>query len=107
MNIEEITSVLRDPSSSPKLNRKVLRLNNMEVVNRFSNVKSEYLLQDRPDRRMRYLIQDDMYQKTEERLINGVWEKRYRYTFDGLQPEVEKKFFKSLSKFIKECIHVR
>ena len=103
MFFEDIASVLKDPTTPDALCRKVLRENNMDIRKRFSSVRSEYLVQDKPTRRMRYLLLDDMYQKTEENLINGIWEPRYRYTYEGLQKNVEKKFFRSLSRFIKNC----
>ena len=103
MFFEDIASVLKDQTTPDALCRKVLRENNMDIRKRFSSVRSEYLVQDKPTRRMRYLLLDDMYQKTEENLINGIWEPRYRYTYEGLQKNVEKKFFRSLSRFIKNC----
>lgn len=103
MFVEDITAVLKDPTTPNSLRRKVLRANDMDIRKRFSSVRSEYLVQDKPTRRMRYLLLDDMYQKTEENLINGIWEPRYRYTYEGLQKNVENRFFKSLAKLIKNC----
>lgn len=69
-----VAKVLNDVTIPQKLVNRVLRENDMQIVKKFSPVKSEYKFNVGDDKRILMSITDDEFVQREERFIRNHWE---------------------------------
>ena len=68
-----VAKILLDPTTSRKTFKKVLNMNDMQVVKRFSPVVSEYKFQISPKVRRILTLTEDEFVSKEQRFRYGKW----------------------------------
>ncbi len=70
----EVAKILLDPTTRAKTFNKVLNINNMQVVNKFSPVISKYKIQLSPKIRQILTLTEDEFISKEQRFRHGHWQ---------------------------------
>jgi hypothetical protein len=73
MYANNVAKVLTDVTVPQKMVKRVLRDNGMQIVKKFSPVKSEYKFQIGDNKRISMLLSEDEFVQKEERLVRNHW----------------------------------
>lgn len=110
----EVAKILSDPTISAKTFRKVLNMNDMQVVKKFSPVVSEYKIQLTPKVRRILTLTEDEFVSKEQRFKNGMWKDAIEMRSFGSPEELEKDLMSSIEnlndmieRFPKMFKHIR
>ncbi len=110
----EVAKILLDPTTSAKTFRKVLNMNDMQVVKKFSPVVSEYKFQLTPNVRRILTLTEDEFVSKEQRLKNGIWKDSIEMRSFGTAEELENDLIlcvenlnDMIARFPKKFKHVR
>ncbi len=85
----EVAKILLDPTTTTKTFKKVLNMNDMQVVEKFSPVISEYKIQLSPKLRQILTLTEDEFISKEQRFRYGHWQDSVEFRTRGPLKKLE------------------